>query len=154
MKRIKKRFGFFILFIVVGIIVTLTINTFSENEESYIFWFQSIMGFFSLCAILFCIWRNIKSEHAKRKLFAYTSIFLAEIILILVISYVFRINTRNTWLSIIGADVLFFTSSVLLFDLAKSIKEKHKSIAILLYLSICFLVITLVTINIFYFVVT
>jgi hypothetical protein len=129
MKLAAKQLGYFVIFIAVGIIVTLVIRIFSESLETYVFWFKLIMGIVSVCMITFEIWRRLKSKSAKKKFFIYTSILIVEIISIQVVSYAFNLDTRNTLLGLIGGDIIFITIGVLLFDIANSIKEKREYVA-------------------------
>ena len=152
MKLAIKQLGYFVIFIAIGIIVTLVIRIFTESIETYVFWLKLIMGIVSVCVITFEIWRHLKSKSAMKKFFIYTSILIVEIISIQVISYAFNLDTRNTLLGLIGGDIVFITISVLLFDIANSIKEKREYVAFSLKAVVVFFALILFLVNILFFI--
>jgi len=152
MKLAIKQLGYFVIFIAIGIIVTLVIRIFTESIETYVFWLKLIMGIVSVCMITFEIWRHLKSKSAMKKFFIYTSILIVEIISIQVISNASNLDTRNTLLGLIGGDIVFITLSVLLFDIANSIKEKREYVAFSLKAVVVFFALILFLVNILFFI--
>jgi len=151
MKQVIKYFKFFAIYIAICIIVATVIRYFTESLEIGLFWFQLIMGTISICMIILYIWSCLKSKSAKKKFFIYTSLFIIEIILIQGISYAYGTSTRNTWLGLVGGDIIFITLGVLLFDIAKSIKEKREYVAFSLYSIVVVGTLILLLTNIFFF---
>ena len=150
MKQIKNSLSLFVVYVIFGIIVMVTTSKFTRSEETAMFWLQLIMGFFSLCVILFYTLKFLKnkSKYSKKKFYIYSSIFLIEILLIKTISYAFNVSTRNTWLALIGLDVIFITIGILFLDIAQYIKNIRKTVAFLLYFAAVFIALTIIIVNI------
>ena len=157
MKEIKSSLIFFIKHMAIGIIVIGILTFFIEDEEQGMFWFQIIMGFIGICIMFYYFLEKYKSlgsdqEYIRKKFIRYSIIFAIEIILIFGISFIFGISTRNTWLSLVGANVIFTTAGVLMCDIARYVKETNEPLAIKLHLVTFFLAMALVLVNLFVFV--
>ena len=120
MKHIKGR-----CFIYIGIIASLATLATILSEFIGNTWFNAISTFliyFTLCMVLIDVGKSINKNHVRKKYVRYVCIFASEIAIILLISYMLGVGTHNTWLGLIGANVIFLTVIIMLIDIKKSIK--------------------------------
>ena len=96
--------------------------------------------------MLFDIGKSTGNKYVRKKYIMYVSIFISEIIIINVLSLVLGVGTYNTWLGLVGANVIFLTIVIMLFDIVKSIKHSRTFVVHVVYF-ILFLTITLLVIN-------
>ena len=86
----------------------------------------NILGLLVICAILFDIGRIIKNKTVQRKYFIYLSIIVCQILLLQLISVVLDVGTVNTWLGLVGANVILGTMFTMFFDIARILKNNKK----------------------------
>jgi heme/copper-type cytochrome/quinol oxidase subunit 4 len=77
---------------------------------------------------------SIKNKRNQKKYIVYTSIFTVQIVLIVLLSEVFNVDTENPLLFIIFAPIFFSTMITATFDVAKTIRATHKKESDFLYL--------------------
>ena len=65
-------------------------------------------------------WHNMR--RVKKKPVVYVCILIVILLVTLLISYVTGVSTSNTWLGLLFANSFFGTITIMLFDLARSIK--------------------------------
>ena len=58
----------------------------------------------------------------KKKSIAYTIIFVGQIIITLIVSQITGVETTNTWLGTLYANIFCLTIIIMLFDIEKSVK--------------------------------
>jgi hypothetical protein len=63
----------------------------------------------------------------------YTSVFVGEILLMLLLSKILNVGTEDTWLGAVGVSVVFITGSIVLIDIARKLWKTHLAWACLLY---------------------
>ena len=137
MKKYLKRF---IIYSCVATIVSLI---------AYVLWPDSVIGEILISLMVFLILldvgRRIQNEAVKKRYFIYIGITVGEIALLLMLSNMLNVGTVNTWLGLVGANMLVGTILAMLFDIARFIDKKGR---LVLHAIACIGVIVLVITNI------
>jgi len=107
----------------IGLVVAF-LSSFLEVEGYS--WLSAAIIYLALCALLVDIGWLIKNKHVRRKYIIYVSVIIGQIVTMLIISEITGVPTVNTWLGTIGANAIFATIFIMLFDTSKSLRETNK----------------------------
>ena len=138
---IKKFIIYCILLTIMGIFAQIL---YMDSENTLTNKIGDSLLILSLGAMLFDIGKSITNKKVHIKYIIYTSILVGEILLMVVISKLLGVSTENTWLGTIGTIIIFTTLSIVLFNIAKAVKNTHLGLSIFLYLIIFILIIGMI----------
>jgi len=90
----------------------------------------------------------IKMKHIKKKFIIYACIFIGQVLLTLFVSHITGVETTNTWLGALYANVFCLTIIVMLLDIAKSIKDSHSLMGCIIKFCYSLLIVILAIVNV------
>ena len=99
------------------------------------------------CLILVGIWKSTKDKVVRKKYFIYFGVVAGEITIFILLSKILGISVENTWFGLIGADIIYVTVGVIMFDIMKSKVFKSVWVGFILYIALTILFICLVLTN-------
>ena len=127
---VKKTIVYTALLTVVALISTILLYIY---ENPLVDIFRNTLFILSMCAILFDIGRSISNTQTKKKYIVYTSILVGEISTIVLISKLLGVSTENTLFGAIGVTIIFATLSIMLFNIARAVKNTRPGVGCILF---------------------
>ena len=139
MRRILKKFIIYTVLLTVVAIISEILLQSSENPLADII--RAILAILSICIILFDIGRSIANKQTQKKYIIYTGVLTGEILTLVLFSKLLGVSTENTWLGAIGVTIIFATLSIMVFNIAKAVKNTRAGLGCFLYIIIVLLII-------------
>ncbi|MCL2638937.1 MAG: hypothetical protein FWD48_11290 [Oscillospiraceae bacterium] len=92
-----------------------------------------VIAFIMLLIAIFHYGLSFENKRNQKKFFIYTSIYTVLIIVLLLLTEVFNVDTENPLIFIIFTPIASTLMIVMAFDVAKTIREKNKKESDFLY---------------------
>jgi len=87
-------------------------------------------------------------KYIKNKPVIYASIFVGQIIVTLIISFITGVGTGNTWLGMLYANFFGLTVVIMFFDITKTVKHSKPLIGCITHFCYLLMIIGIIIINI------
>jgi hypothetical protein len=111
------------------VITAIAIAILSEILKSTrIFTYVEYLSPLAMCAMLCHIGAVMQNKFVKKKYFFYLSIIIGEGILFNVFFITLNAN-GDSWIFVIGFAIIFLTLLIMLFDMAKTVKDTNKKVS-------------------------
>jgi len=95
---------------------------------------------------------NKKRRGKKWKLIIYSSAFVIQIVITLIISEITGVSTANTWLGAVSMTAFFATLTILLLDIRKSILNTHQKTVAIIEIITLLTVVAIIIANVAFFI--